>query len=153
MCSCTGALENLAICTNPECLVHVLLYPWDTQGFLNIFSPRREALQWAAVPESLVGQWAWAFPGRAGTTKGSGLCHCAQVQLWSSPCEQGEVPVSLSRGFCGTPVCCRVVKFGSLLWAAVKHFLNHIRRCGNWPASIGPSLCSCFREQASHCFT
>lgn len=43
VCSCIGALENLAIYTNPECLIalHVLFYPRDTQDFLNIFSPRK----------------------------------------------------------------------------------------------------------------
>lgn len=141
--------------------VHALLYPWDTQDFLNIFSPRREALQWAAVPESLVGQRAWTFPGRAGRTKGPGLCTVHKYNYGVVPanrqkCTRLKLQWVEAEG--SVALCfCRAVKFGTLLWAPVKHFLNHIRIHGDWPASNRPSMCLLlvlvFYRVGSHCFS
>lgn len=153
MCSCFGAL---AICTNPECLIqctffYILGIPRISLIYLSQEGKRSNELL------SLK-----ALYGRAGRTKGSGLYNSAQVQLWASSCEQAAAAPGWN---CSEPkqrapwhsARCRVVKFGTLLWAPVKHFLNHIRIHGSWPASNRPSmyllLVLVFYTADRHCFS
>lgn len=137
--------------------VHVLLYPWDTQDFLNIFSPRRETLQWAAVPESLVGQRAWTFPARAGRTEALdsvtvhkynyGLVHVSRLN------QLAGVRVSLSRGLCGTLLAAELLNLALCSGLHSNIFLTILGYVEIGQPWMDLLLVLIFYRVGSHCFT